>query len=222
MIAAVLFALTLAPQQAQTYDLRVKGKVGDTYRIRTEATLTAVNATGTLELVMTMSQKIRTITDKEVRWDVVYKLERAEDSGVFKGAASQFSDLDRMKVILKQDRYSRPIAVSYDGMEIKNEGDATVTFPTKPARIGTEWTAKIDVASQKIPIIYRLEKVGTYQGRKAAYIMGAFPKGSPATSIKPVRFIVELANGITLKFEGTTKINVGGNVIQAEYKGGRV
>lgn len=139
-----------------------------------------------------------------------------------KGAAAQFRALDGLKVLMKMDRYARPTTVVMGDVEVENDGDANVTFPPHPAKIGTEWTAKIDMGGKKIPISYQLQKVEPFNGKMAAHIIGAFPKGSEATTIKPTRFIVELATGITLRTEGKTRMKIGKAEMDIEYSGGRI
>lgn len=59
MIASVLLAVVLAPQQVQTYDLRIKGKVGDTYKTQLTAVMKPVGPEGQMTFTMLTTQKLK-------------------------------------------------------------------------------------------------------------------------------------------------------------------
>jgi hypothetical protein len=195
--AAFLMAADFAAAQAPRL-FQLHGNVGDrhTYSIRTE--MKAAAGKGAAGFEARIREKLSAKRPGEFVWEVAFAVAKAHDSGVLKGAAASFRDLDGLVLMRHTDRTGQTKKLMVGSIEVPSSGTPDLVFSKKPVRVGDSWEAVVESQGQKVRVAYRLAAYGRYGKVPAAKVEGTYKPGQVVKSLRPLIFWVDLQTGKTL------------------------
>jgi hypothetical protein len=198
-------------------DIKVVGKVGDTYRYTMSSTIRAIGAKGHINLAGDITEELTSVEDGTFAWETTFSNVDVEASGVMADAQKAFSSLDGLVMTSVQDERGTVKALRASGVELPNRGSSNVVLPPKGTKAGGTWPAKIDVGGHLLEITYKLEGAGKFQGFDAVRITGSFPESSGAELVEPTEFWVESKTGKMIRGSAKTRVTADAKVVEVEY-----
>lgn len=198
-------------------DIKVVGKVGDTYTYSMRSKIEAVGETGTLEFSADMTEKLSKAEGGTFEWETSFKDIQAKSDGVMAGADASFAALEGLTVVSVQDERGIVKSMRLGETVIPNKGSSNVVLPPKGTGAGGTWTSQIDLSGQLVDILYKLEGFEKIDGVLQAKITGSYPDSKVAKTIEPTVFYVDTTNGKMVSGHAVTEVTVDGKDIRVTY-----
>lgn len=177
--------------QTPTYDLRVRGRVGDKYGIAITMGLSTVGVEGSMTSKMEVREHLVKSEPKRLFWEQKFSVVSVQASGVLKEAEKSMFELDKITMVSIQDPQGRVLESVMGNLRTKGTPTSNVVLPEKPVAVGESWPAEIQTPVKLYRINYRLDAVKDGD----ATIIGTFPDGQGVEVVRPTTFLVDVKTG---------------------------
>jgi hypothetical protein len=171
--------------------LRLKAKVGDTYRYKLASTIEAIQGKDKLEWTIFWDEKATKADAKSSTWKVRFHDVKIVDTQNSQQAKERQQALEGLEASLTFDHLGRGVGVE--------EGDSgatgDLTFPEEAVKPGDTWEGEFTGTGKPMKVTFTYMKRLTEAGKPAVLIEGVLHKGQMASSVKPTQFVVDLATG---------------------------
>lgn len=189
--------------------LELKPKKGDHYRYEMVTDMEAVGAEGKVHWTMTMDETATNAGADSSTWEQKLSNAKVSANGSFKGMEEIAARMEGMKISLTYDMQGQQVATSVPG---SGGGTSNLIFPKGAVKPGDKWPAEIEVNGQKVKIEYTYVGKLTERGQPAALVHGNLIEGQIIKSLKPTKFVVEIATGKPYKVDGEYEVKSPANL----------
>lgn len=221
---AFLFALavlSLAGCQKSSSEARifkVNAPVGATYRFDISTQMKAVGAAGEMGFKGVIDEKLLSKEGDKQVWEMKFDVTETNDSGVMKGGAASFQQMDNLVMNRHSDSTGQVEKMVIGNVSVPNSGTSDLVFSRNPVKIGDKWTTKIVTQNFSVDVDYELAEFGKFDGVDAAKIVGKYKPGQSLTNLEPLVFWVDLKDGKTLSSTGLFRTKQGSSTIEARFE----
>ncbi len=219
---AVLFVAGAAAAQDGPQVLRVTPPAGAEYVFAVTTRTDAVNAAGTYQMDLTLTQRVQAIGDRDVTWLVKTAIDKLSSEGVFVGIENALRALDGLEMTKVVDRRGQTTSLTVGGQNVPASGTPDVTFPENAVAPGDHWIAEVDSNGRKARIRYTFKGRSTVSGRPSLLIEGQFEPGQFATSVEPALYHLDPADGLLISVAGVMQMDIDGKVMRVRFSVTRV
>lgn len=198
--------------------LRINAPVGTKVNLKLVTKMVAQTQKGEMGFEATMNQVLTKKSASELEWRTSFRVLSKYGRAVFAGSERSFMDLDGtvMDMIMAPTGVMKKVRMG--DIEVPSAGTPSVVFPAKPIKVGDSWPGNVDMGGQKVKITYSLAAVTTEKNNKIAIIQGKVDKGQIVKNITPIRFWVDIKNGLMERAEAKLLITTQGQDIRMEYR----
>lgn len=189
-----------------------------TYRFDISTQMKAVGAQGEMGFKGTIDEKLLAKSSKEQIWEVKFAVTDTNDSGVMKGAAAAFQQMDGIVMNRHSDDTGQVSKMMIGEISVPSSGTPDLVFSREPVRIGDKWATKVVAQNFSVDVEYELKEYGKYEGVDAAKIVGAYKPGQAVENLQPLVFWVDLKDGKTLSSTGSFRAKQGATTIDVSFE----
>lgn len=221
---ALFFAfviLSLAGCQKSQKEARlfkIDAPVGAAYKFDISTQMKAVGASGEAGFKGVIDEKLLSKTGDKQVWELKFDVVNTNDSGVMKGAAASFQQLDGIQMNRHADATGQVEKMVIGELSVPNAGTPDLVFSKEPVRIGDKWTTKVVAENFSVDIEYELAEYAKFEGVDAAKIVGKYKPGQTLENLEPIVFWVDLKDGKTLSSTGSFRAKQGATNIEARFE----
>lgn len=177
----------------------------------------AISASGSVDFVLVLSEKLTQKKADELTWDQTFKVEKAEGSGVMKDFPAALKEMDGLKMQSIGPSTGDVTKIRAGGMEIASKGTSNVVFSPKPVRLGDTWPAKIESNGQLYEIRYELVGLRKEKDKDIAEIRGKFADGQAIKTLQPMKVLIDRSDGKLIVATSEFEVAMGSIRMKASY-----
>jgi hypothetical protein len=196
----------------------VNAPVGKEYTSTIKTAMKAVGPEGAAGFEGVIKEKLLGQEGSEQVWELSFEVTSTNESGVMKGAAANFQQMDGMVMKRYADATGNVSKMMLGEISVPSSGTPDLVYSKKPVKVGDTWPSSIDYQGQKIKITYKLAEYGKLDGIDAARIEGRYDEGQMIKNIEPLVFWVDLSDGRPLSSSGAFEATTQGATVRLSFE----
>ncbi|HRK21258.1 MAG TPA: hypothetical protein PLX06_05590 [Fimbriimonadaceae bacterium] len=213
ILASAAFAQAPAPRL-----FKLGGKVGARYPMSIFTEMKSVGAQGAASFQGTIDETLLSAKPNELTWQLAFKVAKTSESGVMKGAAAGFKQMDGLVMKRVTDPTGQTLKLMVGDISIPSSGTPDLVFAKRAVKVGDSWPSQINMDGQMITIDYRLEQYGKFGQTPAAKFTGRYRAGQIVRNLTLLTFWVDLKDGKTLSSAGAFRATKSGATIDVKFE----